>query len=112
VSTLNFYMDGENYLFKNKRDGLEIHHSSNYYNVDRVKEKFLNSMIDMDDWKHSWHIKGTIYNVEKRNEYRKIILDKIEIRKLQLENLNFALKIIGKKPKREWEYIKDTGDKE
>ena len=70
----------------------------NKYSRSQIISYFLTKLVDMDEWKFSWH--NNIYKYRDKKIKNKIIENiesKIEQRERELELLKFGLKIIKRK---------------
>jgi hypothetical protein len=66
---------------------------------DDIIRTFLIECIDMDGWKHSWHMdvgKAHSRRSKERKEVRRILLDKIKDRKSEIKKLKDAIQILGR----------------
>jgi len=89
----------ECYTIRNTKEAVEVESDKKYFQGRSVVEAFLRSCIDMDTWKHSWHMDtgDFTYNAETKTKIKKILQGKIEGRQEEIKTLEFAMKIIGRK---------------
>jgi hypothetical protein len=78
-----------------KLDGFD---DKKYYNERDMVSSFIKELIDMDEWKNSWHVDYSSYHHDTkiRRRLKNILTKKIEDRKKEIEILEFGLKVLNK----------------
>jgi hypothetical protein len=85
------------------KDGMHVDNKKPIYEQDDYFIRhFLSNCINMDSWKHSWHLdvsKAWKKGSDERKKIYKIIEDKIKDREEQIQMLKDARQILGR-----WHY--------
>lgn len=81
------------------KDGMQVIDKSEHCSDSEVIRGFLTQLIDMDDWKHSWHMSvsnAKFKSSDERKRVRQLLKEKIEQREKEIQQLKNGIQILGR----------------
>ena len=81
------------------KNGMSVIDKNEYCTDSSVIKGYLTQIIDLDDWKNSWHL--GVHNAQRkqsdeRKRVRSILKEKIEQREKEIEMLKNGIQILGR----------------
>ena len=83
------------------KDGMRAEESGEvlrYQNNNSIYQRFIENLIDLGEWKHSWYVdvgKAQYKDSSEHKKCREIILDKIKEREGEIQTLKNGLLVLG-----------------
>lgn len=81
------------------KNGLRVENKSEPCSDSSVIRGYITQMIDMDEWKQSWHIDVAVAqfkHCDERKKVKQIMLDKIEMREKEIQQLKDGIQILSR----------------